>query len=469
MLNPVTPEFEARLRAQLPPACFRDDARFFEEPRRKWQGHGLVVAPDSTEDVSAIVRACAAARVAVVPYSGGTGLVGGQIVTQDQPRPVVLALERMNRIRSRHPQENVLVAEAGCILADVQRIAGDMDRLFPLSLTSEGSARIGGLLSTNAGGINTLRYGTARAQCLGVEAVMPDGSVLHGLTRLRKDNTGYDLRDLLIGAEGSLGVITASALRLVPRPVATATALMVVRDPDAALTLLSRLGEKAGESISAFELLHGTGFAFMDETGIAYRRPFDHLPDWSVLIELGMGEGQDPRALLQDLFTEAHGLGLVSDGVIAASGAQSAELWRIRESIPAANARVGAISSHDVALPLSAIPEFIARGVGAIAAIGPFRVNAFGHLGDGNLHYNVFPPRGQSPRDFDALRPVVMRAVHDLVMGYGGSFSAEHGLGRLKPPELERYGDPTKRAVMRAIKSALDPLGIMNPGAVLGV
>ena len=412
------------------------------------------------------MRACAAARVGVVPYGGGTGLVGGQLMP-DGPAPVILSVERMNRVRDVYPSENVMVAEAGVILADVHKAATDIGRLFPLSLASEGSARIGGLLGTNAGGVNVLRYGNARSLCLGVEAVMADGAVWHGLSRLRKDNTGYDLRDLLIGAEGTLGVITAASLRLFPRPANVGAALLAVPSPKAALDLLALTGERVGDGVSAFELIGRQGFDFLDEAGLGVPHPFGPLPDWMVLVDLGLAAGQSPAAALEGLFEAAHEKGLVSDGVIASSLGQREAFWHIRETIPAANRRIGAVSSHDIALPLSMVPDFITQAPEVIAAIGDFRINCFGHLGDGNLHYNVFPMPGRTRADHEDQREAIKTAVHGLTNAMGGSVSAEHGIGRLKVGDLERYGDPVRLAMMRAIKVALDPQGIMNPGAVL--
>ncbi|SIO37908.1 FAD/FMN-containing dehydrogenase [Rhodovulum sp. ES.010] len=468
MLNPVTEDVAAALRARLPEQAVRDLApAYLEEPRGRYAGQGgLLLAPGSAGEVAAIVRACAEARVGIVPYGGGTGLVGGQVMPEG-PAPVIVSLERMRAIRAVYADENVLVAEAGAILTEVQEAAEAAGRLFPLSLASEGSARIGGLLATNAGGVNVLRYGNARELCLGVEAVLPDGSILNGLKRLRKDNTGYDLRHLLIGAEGTLGIITAAALKLAPRPARTGAALMVVEGPEAALKLLALAQARIGEGVSAFELMARQGFDFLAETMPEVRLPWPVPPDWAVLIDLGLGAGQDPDAALEALFAEAAEAGLVSDGLIAQSEAQRAEFWAVRESLPLANRKIGAISSHDISVPLSAIPEFIAQGGPALAKIGAFRVNCFGHVGDGNLHYNVFPVPGESRADHEDKRGAIKACVHDLVHALGGSVSAEHGVGRLKVEDLERYGDPAKLAAMRAIKDALDPLGVMNPGAVL--
>ena len=468
MLNPVTDAVEARLRAALPASAFRPlEPRYLEEPRGRYRGgDALLVAPDSTEQVAEVIRQAGAARVGVIPYGGGTGLVGGQIAEQG-PRPLILSLERMTRIRETHPEEGVMVAEAGVILQDVQDAAEAAGRLFPLTLASQGSARIGGLLATNAGGVGVLRYGNARDLCLGLEAVMPDGSIHHGLRRMRKDNTGYDLRHLLIGAEGTLGVITAAALRLFPRPAQTGAALMVVPGPEAALSLLALAQDHLGQGLSAFEIMHRTGFDFLAEKMPELRRPFAEAPEWTVLIDLGLGKGPDPSALLEALFADAFEAGLVSDGLVAQSEGQRQEFWTVRETIPEANRRIGAISSHDISMPAGAIPDFIARAPGVLAKINAYRINCFGHLGDGNLHYNVFPVPGRSRADHEQERGAIKRAVHDLVHELGGSVSAEHGIGRLKVADLARYGDPAKLAAIRAIKAALDPLGIMNPGAVV--
>jgi FAD/FMN-containing dehydrogenase len=373
----------------------------------------------------------------------------------------------MNRIREVFPSENVLVCDAGVILADVQKAAEDAGRLFPLSLASEGSARIGGLLSTNAGGVNVLRYGNARAQCLGLEVVRPDGTIWHGLTRLRKDNTGYDLRNLMIGAEGTLGIITGAALKVSPRPARVGAAMMAVVSPSAALDLLAMANDQIGEGVSAFEIMHRQGFDFLSEVGPEIRPPFDAFPEWSVLIDVGLAAGLDPNAALEGLFASAFEANLVTDGAIAQNVAQRDAFWHIRESIPEANRRIGSISSHDISIPLSAIHAFIGRGKQVLAEVGAFRINCFGHLGDGNLHYNVFPMPGRDRADYEAERPEVKRVVHDLVHAMEGSVSAEHGIGRLKVKDLETYGDPAKLAMLRAIKDALDPQGIMNPGAVL--
>ncbi len=468
MLNPADSAFAARLTAALGPDILRPiEARYLEEPRGLYTGQDALLAlPRSAEEVATLIRHAGDARVGVLPYGGGTGLVGGQ-VAPDGLAPLILSLERMNRIRAVYPEENALVAEAGVILADVQAAAAEADRLFPLSLAAQGSARIGGNLATNAGGTGVLRYGNARDLCLGLEAVLPDGQIWHGLTRLRKNNTGYDLRHLLIGAEGTLGVITTAALKLFARPARTGTALLVVESPAAALSLLAMARAQLGEMISAFELIHRQGLDFLAEKLPEVRHPFATPPEWCVLIELGLSGDLDPAKSLETLFESAVEAGLVPDGFIAQSQQQSDDFWRIREMIPEANRLVGSVSSHDISVPLGAIAEFITRAGETIATVGDFRINCFGHVGDGNLHYNIFPSAGRSRADHENERGRIKVMVHDLVDELGGSVSAEHGIGRLKVDDLERYGDPAKLSAMRAIKAALDPLGIMNPGAVL--
>ena len=461
--------FADRLAGSMPDGLMRRaEPRYLEEPRGRWKGASRWVAlPRSVDEVAALVRSCGAQGVGIVPYGGGTGLVGGQVAPEGGPVPLVVSFERMAAIRSVHPEENVLVAESGAILAQVHEAAGAVARLFPLSLASEGTARIGGLLSTNAGGVNVLRYGNTRDQVLGIEAVLPDGTIFHGLKRLRKDNTGYDLRNLLIGAEGTLGLITAASLKLAARPAASGTALMTVAGPEAALDLLAMARDHLGEAVSAFELMSRTGFDFLAETIPELRQPWSEPPDWCVLIDLGLPRGLDPQEALERLFVEAMEAGLVSDGLVAQSDAQRESFWALREHIPEANKRVGAVASHDISLPLGTIADFVREAPGRLARLGAFRINCFGHLGDGNLHYNVFPQPGHTRSEHDDVRAEVSRAVHDLVAEHDGSFSAEHGVGRLKVGDLERYGDAGKLSAMRAIKAALDPRGIMNPGVML--
>lgn len=467
-LKPADLSFVTRLSEALPSDTIRPvEPRYLEELRRRWQGIGGCLAlPRTVEEVSTILRLCNDAQVSVVPYGGGTGLVCGQVYP-DGPEPVILSLERMSAIRSVDPIENVMTVEAGAILQNVHEAAEAEDRLFPLSIASSGTAQIGGNLATNAGGVNVLRYGNARDLCLGLEVVLPDGSVWNGLSRLRKDNTGYDLKNLMIGSEGSLGVITAASLKLFPRPRNFGTAFLTVNSPQDALALLAMTRELAGETVSAFELMHANGMHFLSQHMPQVTLPFADIPEWSVLVELGMSANQDAESVMASIFSDAFEAGLVSDGVLAASMAQRDALWAVRESIPDANRAVGSIASHDVSLPLRALPEFIDQATAALDEIADLRVNCFGHLGDGNLHFNVFPAEGKSRSDYDPLRAAISEAVHSLVKQHNGSVSAEHGVGRLKTKDLPRYKDPVGLHMMAAIKRTLDPNGIMNPGVII--
>lgn len=467
-LNPADEAFLATLRDNLPDGTIRDaEPRYLEEPRGSWAGiAGCLALPRSTAEVSTILRLANDAKVPVVPYGGGTGLVGGQIYP-DGPAPVILSLERMNQVIEVNPIENVLVTQTGATLDNLHKAAEADNRMFPLAIASSGTAQIGGNLATNAGGSNVLRYGNTRDLCLGLEVVLPDGRIWNGLSRLRKDNTGYSLRDIFVGSEGTLGVMTAASLKLFPRPATYATAILTVPSPTAALDLLALVRGKVGEAVSAFELLHRNGFVFLRETMPDFRLPFDVAPEWSVLLDLGLSEGIDPDATLEAIFTDAYEKGLVTDGLLASSLSQREDFWSVRETIPSANKAVGAIASHDISLPLSKIPEFIDRATGELNKLADIRINCFGHLGDGNLHFNVFPQIGKTKHDYAAQKSQVSDIVHDITHSLGGSFSAEHGVGRLKTGYLERYGDPVKLEIMRDLKSRLDPQGIMNPGAVL--
>ncbi|MCY4292244.1 MAG: FAD-binding oxidoreductase [Roseovarius sp.] len=466
-LNSAGDDFIARLRKCLPKESFREITEsYLEEPRGQVTGRaGLVVAPGSVGDVSLIVKAAIEYRVPIIPYGGGTGLVGGQIMP-DGPVPVILSLERLRKIRGVYPADNVIEVEAGAILADVQSAAASVGKLFPLSIAARGSARIGGILATNAGGVNVLRYGNARELCLGLEAVLPDGSIWNGMKRLRKDNMGYDLRNLLIGSEGTLGVITSAALKLSPIPANSATALLAVRNPACALDILSLASDQFCDGVNAFELMKSTSLEFIAEAFPEMKRPFADPPDWFVLVDVGLAKGIDPAESFDKLYLDSHARGFCYDGLVSHSEAQRREFWAIREIIPEANRRIGAICSHDISVPLGSIAEFIESSDVAMAALGTYRINCFGHLGDGNLHFNIFPPKGENRNRYLGERGVITQCIHDLVHGFGGSVGAEHGVGRLKIGDLERYADPSGLSAMRAIKTALDPAGIMNPGAV---
>jgi len=465
-LNEPTPEFLSKLASITDSAT--PSVKYLEEPRGRYVGQGAaVVRPRTVVEVSEIMRLCNAHRIGVVPFGGGTGLVGGQTAISG-PKPVILSLERLNSIRDIDPADNILTAEAGVILADIQNAADNVQRLFPLSLASEGSCQIGGNLASNAGGVNVLRYGNARDLCLGIEAVLPDGSIFGGLKRLRKDNTGYNLRNLLIGAEGSLGIITAATLRLMPKPVEVETAFLAIPNPQTGVEILSRLSTSLGEVVSAFELIHRQGLEFLSDTGIEFIEPFPTQPEWMVLLECGAGGNSGLKDNLESILAEAFDEGLITNAVLAQNEAQRRAFWNIREHIPEANRRIGVISSHDISVPVSQVPDFIARAAKMIKSINPlFRINCFGHLGDGNLHYNIYPPKGEKRSQFDDIRASLANDIYDLVDSFGGSFSAEHGIGRMKKADLLKYSDPAKLSAMRAIKQALDPNGIMNPGAVI--
>lgn len=442
-------------------------ARYLEEPRGKLRGHpgSALARPRTTRDVSRLLAQCNRLGVPVVPHGGGTGLVGGQVMAEIPP--LILSLERMKKVRALSVADDVMVVEAGAVLADVQAAAEAAGRLFPLAMASQGSCTIGGNLATNAGGVQVLRYGNARALCLGIEAVLADGTIHHGLKALHKDNTGYDLRDLLVGSEGTLGVITAAALKLHALPSAHATAFLAVQSPQAALDLFHTARAALDERLTAFELISAQSFAFMEEKLPDIRRPLASPPPWSVLMEAAGSDATELEGRLLALIEAAMEAGRVTDGTLARSERERQALWHFRESIPLANRAIGAIASHDISLPLGEIPAFLDTAPAVIEAIAPVRINAFGHLGDGNLHCNFFPPAGRNREEFRALAPVLSERLYEMVTARGGSISAEHGIGRFRVADLARFGDAAALASMRAIKSALDPRGILNPGAVL--
>ena len=437
--------------------------------RKRWRGKALaVVRPGTTAEVAAIVRACAAAGVAIVPQGGNTGLVGAGVPDASGTQ-VLLSLTRMNRIRELDRANLTLTVEAGCVLQAVQQAATDAGLLFPLSLAAEGSCTIGGNLATNAGGTQVLRYGNARALCLGLEAVTAAGEVWHGLAGLRKDNTGYDLRDLLIGSEGTLAIITAATLALHPRPAATMTALAACATLDGCVALLAAAQRRLGPGLTGFEVMNAFSLALVARHFPQLRQPLPAGP-WTVLVELSDNEGEShARAQFEGLLADALAAGTIGDAAVAESLAQSGSMWHLRESIPLAQSEEGLNIKHDIALPVSRIPAFCAATDAALAARWPgVRLVNFGHLGDGNLHYNVQAPEGADAAAF--LRDdehEVNQVVFDAVAAHAGSISAEHGIGALKRDELALRKDPTALAMMRAIKHALDPQGLLNPGRVL--
>ena len=446
-----------------------DAASYLEDQRRLYRGRAaLIVRPASVGEVAEVVRLCAAAQIPIVPQGGNTGLVGGS-VPFEHGGEIVLSLSRLNHIREIDPLNDTMTVEAGCILANVQQAAAAADRLFPLTMASEGSCQIGGVLSTNAGGTAVLRYGNARDLVLGLEVVMADGRVLDLLTRLRKDNTGYDLKQLFLGAEGTLGIITAAVLKLFPRPRETATAIVALRDLAAAPELLARLRAASGETLTAYELLSGFALELVLRHVPGTANPLSRRFEQLVLVELSSADDSAGLAQrLERLLAEASEAGLISDAAVARSEAQRASLWRLREAIPEAQTREGGSIKHDVAVAVSAVPAFIGRATRAVEAELPgIRVVAFGHAGDGNIHFNLSQPEGMDEAAFLARWAHFNRIVHDVVAAMGGTISAEHGIGRLKRDELARTASPLEIETMRRLKAALDPLGILNPGKVL--
>ena len=428
-----------------------------------------VVKPNSTEQVAGVVSICAAAGVAIVPQAGNTSLVGGSIPFEGE-NGIVLNLGRMNTIREIDTANFTITAEAGCILADIQTAAAEADRLFPLSLGAEGSCQIGGNISTNAGGVNVVRYGNMRDLVLGLEVVLPDGQIWNGLSGLRKDNTGYDLKHLYIGGEGTLGIVTAAVLKLFPRPRRQETAFVAVKDPGAALEILSALRSSTSDGVTSFELLPRIAIDMVlrhvPGTKDPLQRPYDHY----VLIEVASGRNDDLlRDGLERELAAALDKGLIHDAVIAESGAQAQALWALREGVPEAQKPEGGSIKHDVSVPLSKVPALLTEATQACQeALPGIRVVAFGHLGDGNIHFNLSQPvEGWHTDAYLDQWQRMNRIVHDIVDAMDGSFSAEHGIGRLKKEELLRYKSQTELDVMRAIKAALDPKGIMNPGKIL--
>ncbi len=469
----MSDELNARLRAIVGAAnvleAEADMAPFLSDWRGRYHGRArAVVRPRDTAEVAAVVAACAQAGVAMVPQGGNTGLCGGATPLADGAA-VVISLVRLNRIRALDADNDTLTVEAGCTLAAVQEAAQAAGRLFPLSLASEGSCRIGGNLSTNAGGVQVLRYGNTRDLVLGLEVVLPDGRVWEGLRGLRKDNTGYDLKQLFIGAEGTLGIVTAAVLKLFPAIRSRATAWVAVPDPRAAVRLLGFLRAACGDRVSAFEIVGRAALGLVLQHIPGARDPLAGAPAWAVLVELSDPALDAPLdARLEVVLGEACAQGLASDAAVAASGAQAQALWALREDISEAQRIEGVSIKHDVSVPVSRLPEFLERAGAALAARWPdVRVVAFGHIGDGNLHYNLSKPAADDNAIFIARTAEVNRIVHDLVCELGGSISAEHGLGQLKREEVLRYKPALEMELMRRVKQAFDPAGLMNPGKVL--
>lgn len=442
---------------------------YLTDHRHLYHGRALAVAvPRTVEQVSRLLAYCNENRVDVVPHAGNTSYCGG--ATPDESgQQIVLSLKRLNKIRSVDPLNYSLIAEAGCILADVQRAADDAGRLFPLSLGSEGTCQIGGNLSTNAGGTAVLRYGMMRDLVLGLEVVLADGRLLSTLGVLRKDNTGYDIKSLFLGAEGTLGVITAASLKLFSKVRSTATAFAAVPSVQAAVELLSQLREASGDRISSFELIPRIGIELTTQHIPGVREPLSQKHEWHVLVEVTSSRANEElNELLTEALAAAFEANRVLDAVVAQNERERQALWKIRETIPEAQRIDGASLKHDISLPITSLPEFVATAGDWIRANVPDgRLVAYGHVGDGNLHFNLNQAPGSSAETFLAREASIKRVIHDMVRDFGGSFSAEHGIGMLKVGELERYGSPVELDLMRAVKHAFDPNGILNRGKVL--
>ena len=462
-----------KLASRLGPKGFTTDAEAMAGWLSDWRGryHGRAAAllsPATREDVADIVRLCAEARVPLVPQGGNTSMVGG--ATPDASgEALILSLRRMDRIRSIDPAANLAICEAGLILAHLQEAALAAGRRFPLSLGARGSATIGGLVSTNAGGTQVLRFGTMRRLVQGLEAVLPDGSLFEGLAPLRKDNRGYSLTQLLVGAEGTLGIVTAASLRLVPAIGARAVAWVGVETPQAAMKLLHHLETLVGDAVESFELVPASSLALVLEHVPDTRAPLDAVHPWNVLIEaVAPMAAASPETALYHALRSAFETGIAADATIASSEAQAEALWRLRDSISEAEKKDGPAAKHDISVAVAAMPDFVVDAAREVEArFAGTRVNAFGHLGDGNIHFNVRAPAGADADWVEGEGPAITAFVHDLVCAAGGSISAEHGIGQMKLAELARLGGPARLGAMRAIKQAIDPAGIMNPGKLV--
>ncbi|WP_420966373.1 FAD-binding oxidoreductase [Bradyrhizobium sp. B120] len=466
---PLPPDLLAKFRAIVGDKYAVTDAADIEpyvtEERDLFHGRSpLVLRPGSTAEVAAICKLASEHRIALVPQGGNTGLVGGQTPHHGE---VVVSLRRLDNIRDIDVESNTMTCEAGVVLQIAQQKAADVDRLFPLSLGAEGSCTIGGNLSTNAGGTGALAYGVAREMALGVEVVLADGRVLNALSKLKKDNTGYDLRNLFIGAEGTLGIITAATLRLFPKPRAVETAYVGLKSPAAALKLLSISRNEAAGSLTSFELLADIAVDFSIRHGIDIRDPLESKHPWYVLMELSSSR-DDARDALEAILAQGMEDGIVDDAVIAANLSQRQAFWKLRDEMSAAQKPEGGSIKHDISVPVAAVPAFIAEANAAVVKLIPgARPVPFGHLGDGNIHYNVSQPVGANAADFLARWHDVNAVVFEIVLRMGGSISAEHGIGVLKRDELPDVKDKVAIELMRQVKAMLDPLGIMNPGKVL--
>jgi FAD/FMN-containing dehydrogenase len=462
----------AELRGLLGADCVltadADTAPFLVDHRQLYRGRTLAVAlPRTVEQVARVVGWCNQLRLGLVPQGGNTGYCGG--ATPDETgRQLLLSLRRLNRIRAIDADNFSITAEAGCVLASVQQAADGVERFFPLSLGSEGSCQIGGNLATNAGGLNVVRYGMARELVLGIEAVLPEGQVFDGLKSLRKDNTGYDLKSLLVGSEGTLGVITAATLKLWPKMRSSATAFVALATPEAAVKLLALLRAQAGERLSSFELLPRIAVELTTRYISGVTDPLTTAYPWYILCELTAAADEPLSELLQETLADAAERSLLLDAALATSERVRAAFWRLRESVPEAQRHAGASLKHDISVPVASLPQFINEAsLWVQTHVHDGVLVCYGHAGDGNLHFNINCIERERSEAFLAQEPHIRRAIHDLVAKFAGSISAEHGIGRLKREELQRYASPVALGAMRAIKQALDPNAIMNPGKLL--
>ncbi|WP_366654513.1 FAD-binding oxidoreductase [Fodinicurvata sp. EGI_FJ10296] len=469
----TNPEFIASLQEIVGPKGIRtaddDLSVYHREWRGLYQGRArVIVRPASTDETARVVARCAAESVSMVPMGGNTGLVGAAVSAEDQ---VIISTERMTAIRSIDLNDNTITVESGCILQTLQETAAEHDRLFPLSLGAEGTCRIGGNLGTNAGGTGVLRYGNTRDLTLGIEAVLADGSVWNGLRRLRKDNTGYDLKHLFVGSEGTLGIITAAVLKLFPRPRQVETAFIAVPSPDAALDLFNRARAGSGEAVSAIEFMDDTGVSFACKHINGVTNPLSEPSPWYILLELSStADDGTMRGRMELILEEAFEAAIVTDAALATNEAQARAFWHIRHGLVEAQLFEGGSIKHDVSVPISAVPAFLDQAMGAVTTLLPgIRPCPFGHLGDGNIHFNLSQPEGMDRQAFLDRWHEFSDRVHDIVSALGGSISAEHGIGILKRDENARRKDPTEYAMMVAVKRALDPHNLMNPGKLVSL
>jgi len=446
-----------------------DQEGYLSELRKLFSGESAaILRPNTTEQVATLLRAANDLGVAIVPQGGNTGLVGGQI-PDGTGNQIILSLSRLNRIRDIDPAGNTMVVESGCVLQTIHQAADEVERLFPLTLGSMGSCQIGGNLSTNAGGTAVLAYGNTRDLVLGLEVVLADGRIWNGLRRLRKDNTGYDLKHLFVGAEGTLGIITAAVLKLFPKPRARQVAFLGVADPVSAGKLFNTLKSEFGNGLTGFEIIRRTGIEIVLRNLEGVRDPLESECPWYVLVEISTGgEAAGELAKLESFLENAFQQSIVLDGAIAQSEQQAADFWHIRHGMSEAQRQEGGSVTHDVSVPVALVPEFLTRGINAVqAAIPDCRPNPFGHFGDGNIHFNISPGYDADKAEFFLRREEISTLIYDLTIEMGGSFSAEHGIGQLKRGMLKAVKDPVELALMRTIKQTFDPNNILNPGKVL--